>query len=102
MSAAAASIFADDLARNLDAADAVYNGICGLIDKHIAESRIAAPPGAPYAPVWHPAAVPADLDPVAAGITSVVWATGFTADWSWVDLGNYGDSLLNSSSRRIP
>ena len=95
-------VFADDLARNLDAADAVYNGICGLIDKHIAESRIAAPPGAPYAPVWHPAAVPADLDPVAAGITSVVWATGFTADWSWVDLGNYGDSLLNSSSRRIP
>ena len=75
--------FGDDLARNLDAADAVYNGICGLIDRHIAEQRIAAPAGEHYSPVWAPEASPATLDPVAADVTSIVWSTGFRPDWSW-------------------
>jgi putative flavoprotein involved in K+ transport len=78
--------FRDDLAQNLDAADAVYNGICGLIDRHIAEQNIAAPEGAHYRPVWAPGAAPETLDPVAAGITSIVWSTGFRPDWSWVEL----------------
>jgi putative flavoprotein involved in K+ transport len=78
--------FRDDLAQNLDAADAVYNGICGLIDRHIAEQNIAAPEGAHYRPVWSPETAPETLDPVAAGITSIVWSTGFRPDWSWVEL----------------
>jgi putative flavoprotein involved in K+ transport len=78
--------FQDDLAQNLDSADSVYNGICGLIDRHIAEQGIAAPPGAHYQPVWAPPAAPGALDPVAAGITSIVWSTGFRPDWSWVEL----------------
>jgi putative flavoprotein involved in K+ transport len=78
--------FQDDLAKNLDGADSVYNGICGLIDRHIAEQGIAAPPGAHYRPVWAPQSAPAALDPVAAGITSIVWSTGFRPDWSWVEL----------------
>jgi putative flavoprotein involved in K+ transport len=76
----------DDLAKNLDGADAVYNGICGLIDRHIAEQEIAAPPGAHYQPVWAPESAPATLDPTAAGITGIVWSTGFRPDWSWVEL----------------
>jgi putative flavoprotein involved in K+ transport len=78
--------FQDDLANNLDGADSVYNGICGLIDRHIAEQRIAAPPGAHYRPVWAPHSTPTALDPAAAGITSIVWSTGFRPDWSWVEL----------------
>lgn len=78
--------FRDDLKQNLDSADAVYNGICGLIDKHIAENRIEAPAGAHYSPLWQPGETVRDLDPAAAGITSVIWATGFHSDWSWVDL----------------
>ncbi|RTL49550.1 MAG: MSMEG_0569 family flavin-dependent oxidoreductase [Bradyrhizobiaceae bacterium] len=86
--------FSDDLAKNLDSADSVYNGICGLIDKHIAENNIEAPVTPHYQPVWTPGEVPMTLDPASAGITGVVWATGFTSDWSWVDLpifngGNY-------------
>ena len=79
-------VFADDLARNLDAADAVYNGICALIDRHIADNGVDAPPGRPYVPVWQPGEGPAELDPLAAGISAVVWATGFRSDWSFVDL----------------
>jgi putative flavoprotein involved in K+ transport len=78
--------FGDDLARNLDGADTVYNGICKLIDKHIAEYGIDAPETGHYAPVWHPSETPTELDLHAAGITSIVWATGFRSDWSWVDL----------------
>jgi len=78
--------FGGDLARNLDSADAVYNGICKLIDKHIAESGIDAPETGHYVPVWQPNETPTELDLHAAGITSIVWATGFRSDWSWVDL----------------
>jgi putative flavoprotein involved in K+ transport len=78
--------FQDDLAKNLDGADAVYNGICGLIDRHIAEQGIEAPAGTHYQPVWAPDTAPSALDPAAAGITSIVWSTGFRPDWSWVEL----------------
>lgn len=80
--------FAGDLAANLDAADAVYNGICGLIDKHIAASGVAAPESPHYQPVWAPEseAGAAPLDLAAEGVGSVVWATGFQSDWSFVDL----------------
>jgi len=78
--------FADDLATNLDNADRVYNGICSLIDEHIARNALTAPASPHYEPVWRPADVPAELDPARAGISTVIWTTGFRADWSWVDL----------------
>jgi putative flavoprotein involved in K+ transport len=78
--------FADDLAKNLDNADKVYNGICGLIDEHIARSAIEAPVTPHYAPVWQPEQAVTSLDPSAAGISSVIWTTGFRSDWSWVEL----------------
>jgi putative flavoprotein involved in K+ transport len=78
--------FADDLARNLDNADRVYNGICDLIDGHIARNAIEAPASPHYEPVWRPTDVPAELDPTNAGVSSVIWTTGFRSDWSWVDL----------------
>ena len=78
--------FADDLAKNLDNADSVYNGICRLIDDHIARNAIEAPASPHYKPVWQPTEVPAELDPTKAGISTVIWTTGFRSDWSWVDL----------------
>ncbi len=93
--------FENDLAKNLDGADAVYNGICGLIDKHIADNNISAPQGQHYQPVWTPGEVPSVLDPVSAGITSVVWGTGFTSDWSWIDLPVFNGSGYPSHVRGI-
>jgi putative flavoprotein involved in K+ transport len=78
--------FGDDLAANLDNADRVYNGICGLIDDHIARNSIEAPPQQHYTPVWRPKTVATKLDLGAAGIKSIIWTTGFRSDWSWVDL----------------
>jgi len=91
----------DDLVRNLDAADSVYNGICALIDKHIADSKIAAPAGAHYAPVWQPETTVPELDLQAAGITSIVWATGFNSDWSWVDLPIFNGAGYPAHQRGI-
>jgi putative flavoprotein involved in K+ transport len=79
-------MFADDLVKNLDNADRVYNGICGLIDDHIARNAIDAPPSPHYAPVWTPADTPLELDPAKAGISTIIWTTGFRSDWSWVEL----------------
>ena len=78
--------FGDDLAANLDNADRVYNGICGLIDEHIARNAIEAPLQPHYQPVWQPESPVAALDPVAAGISTVIWTTGFRSDWSWIEL----------------
>ncbi|HVY14599.1 MAG TPA: MSMEG_0569 family flavin-dependent oxidoreductase [Rhodopila sp.] len=78
--------FGDDLRKNLDAADTSYDNICAVIDRYIDDNGIAAPPGHRCAPVWQPGATVTDLDPVAAGISAIVWATGFRSDWSWVDL----------------
>jgi putative flavoprotein involved in K+ transport len=75
-----------NLKANLDGADRVYNGINALIDRHIADRGIAAPEASVYQPLWEPGVERTELDLKAAGITSVIWATGFTPDWSFVGL----------------
>jgi putative flavoprotein involved in K+ transport len=79
--------FGDDLEKNLDNADRVYNGICGMIDDHISRNAIDAPASPHYEPVWQPEdVVVTTLDPAEAGIGTVIWTTGFRSDWSWVEL----------------
>ena len=79
--------FAGDLRRNLDAADAVSERIKDTIDRWIADQGLDAPIEERYVPVWSPDADGEEtLDLAAAGITTVVWATGFRPDWSWVRL----------------
>lgn len=77
---------APDLAKNLDAADASAAGIKSTIDTYIAEQGIAAPTEPPYAPPWRPAREETRLDLDAAGITTVIWGTGFRSDFGWIDL----------------
>ena len=79
-------VFADDLEKNLDAADASYNNICAIIDTYIDGAGIDAPPGHRYTATWRPQDPATQVDPVAQGITSIIWGTGFRADWSWIEL----------------
>jgi putative flavoprotein involved in K+ transport len=79
-------LFEPNLKANLDGADKVYNGINALIDRHIAAKGIAAPEPSVYQPLWEPEREVEVLDLAASGITSVVWATGFTPDWSYAAL----------------
>ncbi|MFD5453904.1 MSMEG_0569 family flavin-dependent oxidoreductase [Streptomyces olivaceus] len=77
--------FADDLRTNLDHADAVADGIKDAIDAHIAAHGITAPQEPRYTPVWEPDGQPEALDLAAAGVTSVVWSTGFRRDHRWIE-----------------
>ncbi len=78
--------FRQDLREALDRADEVSEAVKDSIDKHIAEQGIEAPTELRYVPVWEPEVEPTALDLSRSGITSVVWAIGFRADYSWVDV----------------
>ncbi|SOE49237.1 putative flavoprotein involved in K+ transport [Streptomyces sp. OV198] len=78
--------FADDLKINLDRADAVADGIKDAIDAYITAHGIQAPDEARYRPVWEPSRQSDALDLAEAGITSVVWSTGFTRDHRWIGI----------------
>jgi putative flavoprotein involved in K+ transport len=79
--------FEPTLTRALDAADAVYNSICGDIDRFIEREGLSAPAGSRYEPVWAPDHEPRVLDLAAAGVTSIVWAIGYRPDYRWVKVG---------------
>jgi putative flavoprotein involved in K+ transport len=80
--------FADDVRRRLDDADKTYNRINASIDRWIERHGIETAVGpSVYEPVWQPPdGPPAPLHLDAAEIGSIVWCTGFRADWSWIDV----------------
>ncbi|HVR62802.1 MAG TPA: MSMEG_0569 family flavin-dependent oxidoreductase [Polyangia bacterium] len=84
--------FADDLARNLDQADAVCESIKTTIDTFIARENIDAPTEARYVPVWEPSEPAAALDLRHADVTSIIWSTGFRADYRWIDVPIFNGS----------
>ncbi|HEY0937803.1 MAG TPA: MSMEG_0569 family flavin-dependent oxidoreductase, partial [Trebonia sp.] len=76
--------FGDDLAHNLDAADAASENVKNSIDAYIESAGLDAPAETRYVPVWAPPPDhPVRVDLAAEGITAVVWATGFGADHRW-------------------
>ncbi len=77
--------FKENLRRNLDAADAVYNGINASIDKFIEKNAIDAGEPSVYIPAWEPREERSSLNLRAAGIGSIVWCIGFAPDFSWLD-----------------
>jgi len=88
-------VFADDLVERLDAADAVADRIKDAIDRHISAHGISAPVEARYTPVWEPPHAPDDrrrLSMAHDAVGSVVWATGFRSDWSWVKVPAFDGS----------
>ncbi len=78
--------FADDLAENLDAIDEDCRKTLALIDDHIAKSGAVAPESVSEAVDWQPTPEPAVLDLKQAGISSVIYGTGFHFDFGWIDL----------------
>jgi putative flavoprotein involved in K+ transport len=79
-------MFCDDLKENLDKADAVAESIKQSIDGFIEKNHIEAPIDSPYQPVWEPEQHDLALDYSAADIGSVVWCTGYEADFSWIEI----------------
>lgn len=85
--------FAPDLADSIRTADRVSAQVRALVDNGIAAQGVAAPP-AELDPADEPvpspdvmaAGSPGSLDIGRAGISAIVWSTGFGTDLSWVRL----------------
>jgi putative flavoprotein involved in K+ transport len=78
--------FADDLGANLDHADGVAQGIKDAIDEYVAGRGLSAPE---EAPPWHPERRRTRLDLAGGAVRSVVWSTGYRADYRWVELAAF-------------
>lgn len=78
--------FADDLPNNLDAIDDECRATLALIDEYITRSGAEAPDSDLEPVDWRPTPQPATLDLRQAGISSLIYATGFHFDFGWVDL----------------
>ena len=87
--------FADDLLANLAHGDAGYHAFMDFVDAHIARTGMDLPPD-PAARALSPtpdwlADAPTRLDPRDAGITSVIWCTGYGTDFRWIDIPVFDD-----------
>lgn len=101
---------ADDLARNIAAGDASYLELLREADAHVAAEGLDLPPE-PEAHVIGP--LPRDalepvreLDLAAAGISTVIWATGYRQDFAWLKapgaLDAGGRALHERGVGRVP
>ena len=82
--------FASDLADNIAGGDANYLALLDAADAYIQHNGLDLPeePEARHIPadpacVSHPIL---ELDLAAAGITTIIWATGFAVDYSWLQV----------------
>jgi putative flavoprotein involved in K+ transport len=78
--------FHHDLKQNLDQADAVAESIKKTINKFIAQQQIPAPIDPPYSPKWEPSDQPLSIDYAQENIRTVIWATGYRSDFSWIEV----------------
>ena len=78
--------FEPGLGESLSFGDAFVAEIEQTIDEHITREGLDAPEAGPARGPWSPVVETEELDLRAAGITTILWATGFRPDYSWVDL----------------
>jgi putative flavoprotein involved in K+ transport len=93
--------FAVGLEETLDAIDNECQETLALIDQYIAENGIEAPQDDIKPVSWRPDATPRTLDLEQAGISSVIYGTGFTYDFSWIDLPIFDDRGYPSYERGV-
>ena len=78
-------MFADNLALSLERADSFFDQrFRPVIDTYIERARIEAPPADTIAVDYQPAEL-TELNLRDAGISTVLWATGYGLDYGWID-----------------
>ncbi len=82
--------FGGGLAATLAAAEHNAVRFRAAVDAHVAATGLTVPVEAPRLPVPVEEG-PRELDLVAAGVTTVVWATGFRRNWAWIQAPVLGD-----------
>jgi putative flavoprotein involved in K+ transport len=82
--------FGDDLARNIARGDANYLAMLDAADAYAQRMGLDLPPE-PTARVFAPppacvSSPLSELDLRAAGVSTIIWATGYALDFSWIDI----------------
>jgi putative flavoprotein involved in K+ transport len=88
--------FAPDLADNIAHGDASYLALLGQADAYVARNGLDLPEE-PAARVLGPdpdcmTDPLRELDVATARVTSIIWATGFTLDYSWLRVDAFGEN----------
>jgi len=93
--------FAPDLSVSLDRADAFFGErIQPMIERYIALAGLDVPPDARQPVRFDPPEIEAlDLD--AAGITTVLWTTGYRPNFGWIDLPTLDDMGFPKQRRGV-
>jgi len=78
--------FQANLKQHLDEADAVAESIKATIDQFIERHQLDAPLEAPYRPVWEPEEEFTEMAIADTNIGSVIWSTGFNANFQWIEV----------------
>jgi putative flavoprotein involved in K+ transport len=77
--------FADNLARSLEHADRFFDErFRSAIDMYIERAAIQAPPDDRVAVTYRPRGL-TELNLAQAGISTVIWATGYGLDYQWIE-----------------
>jgi putative flavoprotein involved in K+ transport len=97
--------FGDDVARNIALGDANYLGLLDEADAYIERNGLdlpEEPEARQFLPdpecVTNPVR---ELDLAAAGISSIVWATGFAQDYSWMEVDAFDDQGKPAHQRGV-
>jgi putative flavoprotein involved in K+ transport len=82
--------FADDLQERLNRWDESRTLLTGMIEAYIQQARLDVPPDSAQdgavSRAWRRRAPLLELDLTARGISTVLWATGFSHDFRWLEL----------------
>jgi putative flavoprotein involved in K+ transport len=87
--------FAPDLAENIAQGDANYLSLLDEADEYVARMGLdlpEEPEARELGPLPSAALDPlSELDLAGAGVTSIIWATGFTADYGWLQVDAFDE-----------
>jgi putative flavoprotein involved in K+ transport len=99
---------ADDLDENLRLVDKNAREFCQMLDKKMADQGIEAPPPTVeelMADNWQPDDLVRELSLAEAGITTVIWATGYRFNFNWIkglELDEFGYPVQERGVSLLP
>lgn len=93
--------FADDLIERLDGADRACSEIQAGVDRFIEGAGIEAPPADVSSIEWTPQDMPQLVDLMEERISTVVWATGYRRNYSWIDAPVIGERNYPRQTRGV-
>ncbi|GAA0461948.1 NAD(P)/FAD-dependent oxidoreductase [Paractinoplanes deccanensis] len=83
--------FADDLGENIAKGDASYLALLDEADAYVVRHDLDLPEE-PGARVLGPAPAPATHELDLAGVSAIVWATGYAADYGWLQVDAFDEN----------